>query len=443
VSARHPVSSAQPTLKDWLLLSAGAFGIGLVCTLPIQRNFLRSAQLGLLTIPPVLLSVLLLSRQRHQVIAQQTAVARQKLQRLRGQTQAFRQALTQQDQTTWGLQQQAHHLQNHLQQWQQAIATHQQQCQAYEQYAAELEQKCRHYRAASQELGQLVSQRRQQVKSLEIDLDHRQGQAQVLNTRLIQLQQQQAMTQKAWQTAKTELSKVQAEMQTQLGQHLATQAKLEQHIPELERRWDTLKIEAVSTEVVVRQLQQQVSELEEQHEFLGNQVTELNELIAQKQTLFEQVDRTLVEHQQACQARSLELKQLESKLVRLQQKPSQATVAPTPPPTQSIPAVSAPALAVPALPRPALPPANSRPVAFLESRPWQELLVDTPHLEILRHIEAHGVITEAEAGKLLGNPRLARQFANKLREYAAVLPFAIRVEASATGNRYLKEPLNR
>jgi chromosome segregation ATPase len=76
---------------------------------------------------------------------------------------------------------------------------------------------------------------------------------------------------------------------------------------------------------------------------------------------------------------------------------------------------------------------------LLVGREWYHNFIDNPHLAILQHIEKHGAIAEAEASNKLGNPRSVRQFANKLEEYTQYLPFAIRVESSPQGNRYLKE----
>ena len=73
---------------------------------------------------------------------------------------------------------------------------------------------------------------------------------------------------------------------------------------------------------------------------------------------------------------------------------------------------------------------------------WDDKFINNPHLTVLKHIEKHGTITEAEASSKLGNPRSVRQFANKLEEYAQDLPFSIRVESSPKGNRYLKEDRN-
>jgi chromosome segregation ATPase len=86
------------------------------------------------------------------------------------------------------------------------------------------------------------------------------------------------------------------------------------------------------------------------------------------------------------------------------------------------------------------PPIVSRDIDSIASAElWHEKFSDNPHLTVLQHIEKHGTITEAEASSKLGNARSVRQFANKLTEYAQDLPFSIRVESSPKGNRYLKE----
>jgi chromosome segregation ATPase len=89
------------------------------------------------------------------------------------------------------------------------------------------------------------------------------------------------------------------------------------------------------------------------------------------------------------------------------------------------------------------PPIVSRNIVLnLAEGEWSDKFVDNPHLSVLQHIEKHGTITESEASSKLGNARSVRQFANKLEEYAQDLPFSIRVESSAKGNRYLKEDRN-
>jgi chromosome segregation ATPase len=89
------------------------------------------------------------------------------------------------------------------------------------------------------------------------------------------------------------------------------------------------------------------------------------------------------------------------------------------------------------------PPQTSRGIEnLLKQGEWHHNFIDNPHLEILQHIEKHGAIAESEVNHKLGNPRSVRQFANKLEEYTQYLPFAIRVESSPQGNRYIKDSHN-
>lgn len=69
---------------------------------------------------------------------------------------------------------------------------------------------------------------------------------------------------------------------------------------------------------------------------------------------------------------------------------------------------------------------------------WHVYFENNPHLDVLEHIEKYGVATESEVSNILGNYRAVRQFTNNLREYSQYLPFSIKVEASASGNRYIK-----
>jgi hypothetical protein len=72
---------------------------------------------------------------------------------------------------------------------------------------------------------------------------------------------------------------------------------------------------------------------------------------------------------------------------------------------------------------------------------WSESFIDNPYLAVLWHIDQHGSIEHFEVAAMLNDKKLAKQFAAKLPEYAALLPFAIDIEATKTGNRYQKRVL--
>jgi hypothetical protein len=72
---------------------------------------------------------------------------------------------------------------------------------------------------------------------------------------------------------------------------------------------------------------------------------------------------------------------------------------------------------------------------------WSENFMDNPHLTVLRHIDQHGSIEHFEVAAMLNDKKLAKQFGTKLPEYAELLPFAIDIEVTKTGNRYQKRVL--
>jgi hypothetical protein len=72
---------------------------------------------------------------------------------------------------------------------------------------------------------------------------------------------------------------------------------------------------------------------------------------------------------------------------------------------------------------------------------WSENFIDNPYLAVLWHIDQHGSIEHFEVAAMLNDKKLAKQFATKLPEYAALLPFAIDIETTKTGNRYQKRVL--
>jgi hypothetical protein len=72
---------------------------------------------------------------------------------------------------------------------------------------------------------------------------------------------------------------------------------------------------------------------------------------------------------------------------------------------------------------------------------WSENFIDNPYLAVLWHIDQHGSIEHFEVAAMLNDKKLAKQFATKLPEYIALLPFAINIEATKTGNRYQKRAL--
>jgi hypothetical protein len=70
---------------------------------------------------------------------------------------------------------------------------------------------------------------------------------------------------------------------------------------------------------------------------------------------------------------------------------------------------------------------------------WTSSFVGNPHLQILQHIDEHGSIAHFEVTALLNDKKSAKLFGSKLSEYSQLLPFAIEVEPSKNGNKYIKK----
>lgn len=70
---------------------------------------------------------------------------------------------------------------------------------------------------------------------------------------------------------------------------------------------------------------------------------------------------------------------------------------------------------------------------------WQASLPDDTTRRIFVHIDQHGVLTEEELVAMVGGPRAARRFAADFDALAGRVPFAVRIEPTGTGKRYVKD----
>lgn len=70
---------------------------------------------------------------------------------------------------------------------------------------------------------------------------------------------------------------------------------------------------------------------------------------------------------------------------------------------------------------------------------WADTIADEGTRRIFLHIEKHGVITETEVTKVLGNPRATRRFSLDWANHLGKLPFTVRTEPSDSGKRWVKE----
>jgi len=59
--------------------------------------------------------------------------------------------------------------------------------------------------------------------------------------------------------------------------------------------------------------------------------------------------------------------------------------------------------------------------------------------QVFEHLAAHGTVTESEVANILGGPRLARRFAVRFEEFAAKVPFGVRIKVVSGAKRYVRE----
>jgi hypothetical protein len=73
------------------------------------------------------------------------------------------------------------------------------------------------------------------------------------------------------------------------------------------------------------------------------------------------------------------------------------------------------------------------------SQEWLEVLPDDGIRAVFRHLNEHGVVTEAEAVRMLGSPRRFRRFSGTFEELRNLTPLRVRIEVTPTGKRYVRE----
>ncbi len=85
--------------------------------------------------------------------------------------------------------------------------------------------------------------------------------------------------------------------------------------------------------------------------------------------------------------------------------------------------------------------ASVTPAAPVETAPiaWADAIEDEAVRRVFVHIEEHGAITEPAVTNFLGSPRAFRRFSLSFDDYVTKLPFAVSIEPSDDGKRYVKE----
>ena len=176
----------------------------------------------------------------------------------------------------------------------------------------------------------------------------------------------------------------------------------------LQKQWQTLQVEIVATENYRQKIKEEISQLESQRDKASNTINNLQKSLINKQALLRKLEAkidTMIKSKQDVES---EIEPLEKPITLLEQQQ---------------------------------PIADGLPTAFITevAAQWYIYFDKNPHLDILKHIEQYGIITESEASNILGNYRNVRQFTNNLREYSQHLPFSIKVEVLASGSRYIKQ----
>ena len=70
---------------------------------------------------------------------------------------------------------------------------------------------------------------------------------------------------------------------------------------------------------------------------------------------------------------------------------------------------------------------------------WQDSFADQSICNVFVHIQQHGAITEPELNQMLGTSRNVRRFSLAFEDYLKLVPFSVRIEASTSGKRYVKQ----
>ena len=76
--------------------------------------------------------------------------------------------------------------------------------------------------------------------------------------------------------------------------------------------------------------------------------------------------------------------------------------------------------------------------SLTDDRSWHSSISDPGDLKALTHLEKYGSLSEEQIIQMLNGVRGSRRFGMRLEGYRQFLPFAVFIETTATGKRYLK-----
>jgi hypothetical protein len=455
------------SVKNWLKIGSVAFGVSCGCTLPFTQNLAQSVLIGLATLPGMAASLVVRSRQRRQRVHRQVKRRKLRLQELQDRSTILERQLEIGQKNRQEIESrvaQLHSLATNMreridgdrrrqQQLERQLAVLTIYCQEQENISTNLESKIQAQQACLREVEHIESDR---VQSAQISLEITDDRAKIVLTDLqmeidrslvtkqeleLQIQQLQDRIAIEQELLDRSISEQQAVIETldfaiskrqQDLQHRQVQVtKIDDIIADKmsastsqDRKLANLKLQLSETELALQSKQVQLAPLAGSETSLENIQHQSIDLLSDSQLQRElKIARLELSSRQA-ELDNLELKiQSRAKLTAVDTDHYFQTFEPQPP---TIVDGASP-----------LENRNLDTISAIDS--WYNKFINHPHLTVLKHIEKHGAITEAEASSKLGNARSVRQFANKLEEYAPNLPFGIRVESSPKGNRYIKE----
>jgi hypothetical protein len=391
-------------LKNWFLLASVSCGVGFGSTFLISRNIQQSTWAGLGTVPAVVASMTILSRQRKQEIDRQVAKSRSSLDDVRQQLQ-----LSESSYREIGSQEQE--LQAACTQLRQEVERHTLAKRELESTIADLENQ-------SDSLPAKIAERELYLEEIEQHISRLKGEQNQNSIVVVELNKSLSEKQALLQDLELNLSEIRAKREIaidsaqqseltlanihdEITKHHVNKENLKAEIAALENRCKNLQTEIVEQESLANELDLEIRNRLQVKEDITSQIKELEEsiLLVSGHEVDEVLDIGVTKLYQQWQAFNLQLSELKEQISQLTQQKE-----------------------------------------LIQAKRWEDnsIFENNPHLQILAHIDRHEAISESEVNNLLGSPRASRQFATRLRDYSPYLPFSVRVEASTSGSRYVK-----
>ena len=470
--AYRSVSTKQaPIFKHWFKTGSVAFVASCGCTLPFTQNLAQSALIGLATVPGVAVSTLARSRQRKQQIHRQLERGKLRLNELQQRGAILDRQLQLRDKERQAIElrvSQLHSVAASLsdridrdgvrhQQLEQQLSSLTDYYEEQQAVAIKLDRNIQEKQACLLEVDtdihscklKISQLQAEQIKietsndSLDLGLNKqakielKQIQSEIERCSLIEKelklniqqfqQNQQNIDPKTEDESHVQKQLLLQELDLAISERLKYRQDIETEIERLEQTKLDISPEITDREQQLVEARLQSSDIEVELQVKRSKLDDLAAEMIDRHNEIEMCDRSLKMARLELSSKQAELDNLDLKVDAKRQSIEE----PDPWLTKDFQTI---------VPQPPTIDRQIDPLAVEET--WYDKFIDNPHLPVLQHIEKHGTITDAEASKKLGNARSVRQFANKLEAYTPDLPFAIRVESSPKGNRYLKENQN-